>query len=102
MQNIVIKTKVLTKREYSRLKWRLRAAKKFELTEATKAALLSIKKPLRGMSVVTIEVGCGAYPENCFLDPVFSVLRSSGWIADDATVILKNGGVNGIMLTLNL
>jgi hypothetical protein len=97
---IKIETKVPTEREFKRLHWTLRETKKFEMVEATRTALLNMPKPENGLSEVVIEVGGGANPENYFLAPVFSVLRSGGWIADDTAVVLKRGKLNGIIVTL--
>lgn len=96
---VTINTNVPTNREFRRMHWSLREAKRYEMLEAIKAALLLEKRPDVPFEGVRIETSSRALPEHYYLDPLFSVLRAGSWISNGASITLVCGRVGRITLT---
>lgn len=101
MKTIKIDIKVPSKREYDRLLWTLREAKKFQMVQSVKDAMLLEDTILRGAEQLLLEIGGRHYPENCYIQPIVSTLRQGGWIKDECVVVLRsNKELEGITISI--
>jgi len=94
MKKIKIMYRVLSRREYGRMPWELRAAHTHAARELTKEALRDIERS-GCASIVSISAGTRHFPEHWHLEPIIAVLRSGGWIDDEARFLFAKSPLFG-------
>lgn len=94
---IQINTKVPTDREFRKLDWPIREAKRFEMIEASRKALIMEDLPEEPVKMVALEIGSKTNVERLFIRPIIEVLRSDGFIADDCSIVLRTTDAYGLV-----
>ena len=94
---IQIETKIPTERDFRKLNWTVREAKKFEMVEAAKMSLILHSLPDEPRGLVAIEIGASTTPEHLHVEPIITVLRRLGWISQDCSIVLRTTDAHGLV-----
>lgn len=95
MKKIKMMYRVLSRREYGRMPWELRAAHSHAAREMTREALRAVDRGTKKALIVSVSVGTNHLPEHWYLEPIFAVLRSGGWIDDDTWFLYTKSSLSG-------
>lgn len=85
---VTVDVKIPSQREYKKMHWGMREAKKFELVEATKKALIIEDQPER-FSTVLLVIGGTIFPEHCYISPIMAALRTTGWLTEECVISIQ-------------
>lgn len=86
---------MLSRREYGRMSWELRAAHSHAAREMTREALRAVDRGTKKALIVSVSIGTNHLPEHWHLEPIIAVLRSGGWIDDEARFLYAKSPLNG-------
>jgi hypothetical protein len=88
--NIKIDIKIPSQREYRKMHWGLREAKKFEMTKMIKDTLILHNQPAQRATNIMLIIGGVVLPEHCYISPLMATLRSTGWVSDDCMISIQS------------
>lgn len=100
MLEVKIDLKVPSQREYKKMHWGMREAKKFQMVNAIKETMILMDQKERYKSVLLV-VGGTIAPEHCYISPIIGALRTTGWLDLDCVVAVRTSReTDGLMICL--